>query len=84
MPSMQNTRILMITTHPFWGDPLGNGSLVRSRFRVLSEIFEKVLVLYLSEDGTKNPLNGGTLRYGGVITSEVLTAINRIISDYNI
>ena len=84
MPSMQNTRILMITTHPFWGDPLGNGSLVRSRYRVLSEIFEKVFVLYLSEDGQKNPLNGGTLHYNGVITSEVLASINKIISEYHI
>ena len=76
--------VLIITTHPFWAEPLGCGSLMRDRCALLSTIFDEVFTLYLTKSDDKCPLRGGTIRYDGTVSDELCHTINGIVKNYEV
>lgn len=63
----------MVTTHPFWLEPLGCGTLLRSRYELLQSVASQVSVLFITHTDQRCPLPGGTLRMpaGGVQASHI-------------
>ena len=39
--------VCLVTHHPFWVEPLGCGTLIRSRYELLKKICQNVYVLYI-------------------------------------
>ena len=77
-------KVLIITTHSFWGDPLGNGTLIRKRYEFLREIFGNVLTLYITDTDKKCPLPGGTIKHSGSLTDEVIQSVRDIVIQHDI
>ena len=77
-------KVMIITTHPFWNEPLGCGSLMRDRLGLLSQVFDEVFTLYLTATDDKCPLKGGTIKFDGIISDELCSAVNRIIKNFGI
>lgn len=67
------SHVCMVTTHPFWREPLGCGTLLRSRYELLQTIATQVSVLFITHTDQRCPLPGGTLRMpaGGVQASHI-------------
>lgn len=52
----------IITPHPFWRERMGCGTLMRGRYKLLGELFDEVLVLFITKSDETCPLPGATLR----------------------
>jgi len=77
-------KLLVITLHPFWEEPLGCGSLLRNRYDVFSKVFRDVYVLYLTRGDDKCPLKGGTIKFQGQITPELIDITQQVIDSQGI
>ena len=61
--------VCIITSHPFWSEPLGCGSLMRSRYELLSAISASLRVIFITRSDANCPLpNSGTLKVEGPFT----------------
>lgn len=68
--------ICIVTSHPFWREPLGNGSLMRSRYDVLSRVCDKLFILFITKTDEKCPIrNGVTLRIADRITPQNVASL---------
>jgi glycosyltransferase involved in cell wall biosynthesis len=77
-------RVCILTSHPFWLEPLGSGAVMRSRYKILREISDEVLVLYLTKRNDKNPYPGGTIYLNNELDSSHVKEILRYLSDKKI
>ena len=75
-------KVCIVTHHPFWMEPLGCGSLIRSRYDYLMTQFEEVDVCYLRRIGTKIkcPYQGITVDYEGSLTREEIVQLSNVIN----
>lgn len=74
------TSICIVTSHPFWSEPLGCGSLMRSRYELLSRISSGLKVIYITRSADQCPLpNSGTLRVVGDFTEEHVDAVKSFV-----
>lgn len=76
--------ICLVTHHPFWGEPLGCGTLIRARYDLLKKICKNVYVLYITTSDNKCPLPGGTLKLNTIFRTEDLSAIKEFLKNQNI
>lgn len=62
--------VCIITSHPFWSEPLGCGSLMRSRYELLAAISASLRVIFITRSDAQCPLpNSGTLKVEGPFTA---------------
>lgn len=74
--------VCIITTHPFWLEPLGCGTSLRSRYELLKCIATKVSVLFITHTDQSCPLPGGTLRMADTgVQASHLAAIQQFVKD---
>lgn len=72
--------ICIVTRHPFWKEPLGNGTLMRSRHRMLSNLCDNLFVLFITKSDEKCPLrNGATLKAQDRITPQNIASLVHFI-----
>lgn len=76
--------ICLITHHPFWAEPLGCGTLIRTRYGLLKNICQNVYVLYVTSRNSKCPLPGGTLNLSGTFEASHISAIKQFLKNHNI
>lgn len=77
--------VCIVTAHPFWSEPLGCGSLMRSRYEALSRICNRLYVLYITRSANSCPLpNGRTLRVTGDFTEEHVDLVRDFIAQEKI
>ena len=76
--------VCLVTHHPFWVEPLGCGTLIRSRYELLKKICQNVYVLYITSNKSKCPLPGGTLNLSGKFQPEHVSAIKEFLKNNNI
>lgn len=63
--------VCIITSHPFWSEPLGCGSLMRSRYELLTAISASLRVIFITRSDEQCPLpNSGTLKVQGPFTED--------------
>jgi hypothetical protein len=74
----------VITTHPFWSEPLGSGALMRSRYKLLQSLFENVYVVFISETHQRCPLPGLTIHNVGVLSPFQISTIGKFIEKNNV
>lgn len=85
MDTKQNQgSIAIITTHPFWREPLGCGFLMRSRYKIFRSIYSKVLVIFITSGELSCPLAGLTLRVVSRPTEQEAKEINRFLKEHKI
>lgn len=77
-------KICLITHHPFWQEPLGCGSLIRSRYSLLKEISDQIFVLFITKTKATCPLPGITINLEQGIDHELIFRIKKLISDNKI
>jgi len=65
----------IVTQEPFWNRALGSATLMRSRMELLERVFDRVIVLFLSQDDTQSPLPGATIKISGGASREDLADI---------
>lgn len=68
----------IVTQEPFWSRALGSATLMRSRMQLLDRVFDRVIVLFLTQEDTQSPLPGATMKISGGVSREDL----RDIADY--
>lgn len=85
MDTKQNQgSIAIITTHPFWREPLGCGFLMRSRYKIFRAIYSKVFVIFITSGELSCPLAGLTLRVVSRPTEQEAKEINRFLKEHKI
>lgn len=73
--------LCIVTAHPFWSEPLGCGSLMRSRFEALSRISRTLHVLFITRSGDRCPLpNGRTLKVQGAFTEDHVDLVKNFVA----
>jgi glycosyltransferase involved in cell wall biosynthesis len=76
----QLKNICIVTRHPFWREALGNGSLMRSRYDILSRLGDKVFVLFITRTDEECPIrNGVTLKVADRITPRNVDSIKTFV-----
>ena len=74
------SRLCIITSHPFWNEPLGCGSLMRARYELLSKIDPSLRVIYITRSNEECPLpNSGTLKVQGPFTDEHVEVLTNFV-----
>lgn len=76
--------ICLITHHPFWLEPLGCGTAMRDRYRLLSSMFDNIYVLFITSGDQKSPLPGGTLKVNSHFTLEAIDAVRGFLKNHTI
>ena len=74
----------IITPHPFWRERIGCGTLMRGRYKLLSKLFDEVLVLFITKSDETCPLPGATLRLNRPLNSQHKAMIKSYIKRNNI
>jgi hypothetical protein len=74
----------IITPHPFWRERMGCGTLMRSRYKLLRELFDEVLVLFITKSDETCPLPGATLRLRQPFHAQHRTTIQSYVKNKNI
>lgn len=67
----------IVTTHPFWSEPLGCGTLMRSRYKLLQSLYETVYVIFVTETQRSCPLPGLTVHTVNALTPFQISSIVR-------
>ena len=67
----------IVTTHPFWSEPLGCGTLMRSRYKLLQSLYETVYVIFVTETQRNCPLPGLTVHSVDALTPFQISSIVR-------
>ena len=81
----QNARTCcIVTTHPFWSERLGSGSLMRARYDLLCDLFDRVFVLFITKTPTNCPLPGATMRVANGVTETHLRVYQEFIRKQSI
>jgi glycosyltransferase involved in cell wall biosynthesis len=72
--------VCIITSHPFWSEPLGCGSLMRSRYELLTAISTSLRVIFITRSEEQCPLpNSGTLKVQGPFTEDHVDLLKRFV-----
>jgi len=74
----------IITPHPFWRERMGCGTLMRGRYKLLGELFDEVLVLFITKSDETCPLPGATMRLRQSFHAQHRAAIQSYIKNKNI
>lgn len=74
----------IITPHPFWRERIGCGTLMRGRYKLLRELFDEVLVLFITKSDETCPLSGATLRLHQRFSAQHRAAIKSYVKNKNI
>lgn len=74
----------IITPHPFWRERIGCGTLMRGRYKLLRELFDEVLVLFITKSDETCPLSGATLRLHHPFSAQHRAAIKSYVKNKNI
>ena len=74
----------IITPHPFWRERMGCGTLMRGRYKLLHELFDEVLVLFITKSDETCPLPGATLRLRRPLNAHHKATIKSYIKNRNI
>ena len=76
--------ISLITHHAFWAEPLGCGTLMRGRYRLLKNCTKSINVLYLTTTDRTCPLPGMTIRVNQRLTNSDLKSIKDYVRENRI
>lgn len=74
----------IITPHPFWRERMGCGTLMRTRYKLLHELFDEVLVLFITKSDETCPLPGATLRLRRPFNAQHKATIKSYIKNRNV
>lgn len=74
----------IISSHPFWRQPLGSGTLIRSRFEMLNSIFDNVYVIFITDTHTTCPLPGLTIKTNGSVTTQQIELIDKYLKNKSV
>ena len=78
------TNCCIVCAHPFWSDRLGSGALIRSRYKMLSNLFDEVFVLFITRSEYRCPLKGATMQLRGPFTKNHKRAVQKFLDDKDI
>ena len=72
-------KLCFLTSHPFWEEPLGCGSLIRNRYNLLKSLVDDIVVLYIAPKPRQCPLPNITFAFHNQLTLEDISQINASI-----